>query len=278
MTSDCTSEYAPEDIPDDASDCHASVLRDVLSVYDHRYLSLDRLQRERLVDGTRRVLGEEGLSEAARAALPGSVRLRAFCIQHGLREELERLIRDEVEGSPAGAVVVGGRIYAMYPYLRGVPRRDADITTEVGVDHRLDAVGWQGRQVRIRGVAALQRVETDRTAVDLILRERTSGREHGFPAVPRPDGARGFEAVADPAAVEPGRWDVHVAATALGVTREARFGAVRAGGLRTGPQRRAAGAKDVAVYFTKGGHLALFVTEAAGGPSLRARLLRRFGL
>ncbi|NEA28802.1 hypothetical protein G3I70_40840, partial [Actinomadura bangladeshensis] len=57
-----------------------------------------------------------------------------------------------------------------------------------------------------------------------------------------------------------------------------RFGAVRAGGLRTGPQRRAAGAKDVAVYFTKGGHLALFVTEAAGGPSLRARLLRRFGL
>ncbi|CNF95570.1 Uncharacterised protein [Mycobacterium tuberculosis] len=275
MTSDSTLD--PAAAPNRTADCHVSIMRDVLRVYDHRYLTLDRPQRERLVDGTRRVLGDEGLSEAARAALPASARLRAFCIQHDLREELERLIRDEAEGSPAGAVVVGGRIYAMYPYLRGVPRQDADITTEVGVDHRLDEVGWQGRRVRVRGVAALQRVETDRTAVDLVLRERTSGREHGFPAVPRPDGVRGFEAVADPADVEPGRWDVHVAATALGVTREARFGAVRAGGLRTGPQRRAAGGRDVALYFTRGGHLALFVTETAGGASLRARLLRRFG-
>ncbi|MFB4310809.1 hypothetical protein [Actinomadura sp. GTD37] len=257
------------------SNCLTSVLHDVLRVYDHRYLGLDPGHRERLVEGTRRVIGEEGLSEAARAAMPASVRLRAFCIQHGLREELERLIRDEVEGSPAGAVVVGGRIYAMYPYLRGVPRQDADITTEVGVEHRLDAVAWQGRTVRIRGVAALQRVETDHTAVDVILRERTSGKEHGFPAEPRPDGARGFEAVADPAAVEPGRWDVHVAATSLGVTREARFGSVRAEGLRTGPQRRTAGPKDVAVYFTKGGHLALFVAESSGGASPLTRLLRR---
>lgn len=269
MTSDCTSDLT--------SDSLVSVLHDVLRVYDHRYLSLDRVQRERLVAGTRRLLGEEGLSDAARAAMPASVRLRAFCIQHGLHEELERLIRDEAEGSPAGAVVVGGRIYAMYPYLRGVPRQDADITTEVGVEHRLDAVCWQGRKVRVRGVAALQRVETNHTAVDLILRERTSGKEHGFPAEPRPDGARGFEAVADPAAVEPGRWDVHVAATAHGVTREARFGSVRAEGLRTGPQRRTAGPKDVAVYFTKGGHLALFVTDAPAGASPLARLLRRFG-
>jgi hypothetical protein len=258
------------------SDSTISVLRDVLRVYDHRYLSLDRLQRERLVDGTRRVLGEEGLSDAARAAMPASVRLRAFCIQHGLREELERLIRDEVEGSPAGAVVVGGRIYAMYPYLRGVPRQDADITTEVGVAHRLESVGWQGGKVRIRGVAALQRVETNRTAVDGILRERASGKEHGFPADPRADGAGAFEAVADPAAVEPGRWDVHVTATTLGVTREARFGSVRAEGLKTAPQRRSAGAKDVTVYFTKGGHLALVVTGEPGPPSLRDRIRRRF--
>ncbi|TDD58793.1 hypothetical protein E1293_46815 [Actinomadura darangshiensis] len=255
------------------SDSTISVLRDVLRVYDQRYLSLDGLQRERLVDGTRRVIGEEGLSDAARAAMPASVRLRAFCIQHGLREELERLIRDEVEGSPAGAVVVGGRIYAMYPYLRGVPRQDADITTEVGVEHRLDAVAWQGRKVRIRGAAALQRVETNRTAVDVILRERTSGKEHGFPADPREDG---FEAVADPAAFEPGRWDVHVTATTLGVTREARFGSVRAEGAKTAPQRRTADTNDVTVYFTKGGHLALSITEATAKPSRRPWYRRRY--
>ncbi|TDC57312.1 hypothetical protein E1281_05385 [Actinomadura sp. KC345] len=257
------------------SDCTISVLRDVLRVYDHRYLSLDRLQRERLVDGTRHVIGEEGLSDAARAAMPASARLRAFCIQHGLREELERLIRDEIEGDPAGAVVVGGRIYALYPYLRGVPRQDADITTEVGVDHRLDGVAWQGKRIRIRGVAALQRVETNRTVVDVILRERVSGKEHGFPAEPWKDRPGGFEAVADPAVVEPGRWDVHVATTAHGVTREARFGSVRAEGLKTVPQARAAGARDARFYFTRGGHLALTVAEEPADTSWRARFRRR---
>ncbi|TDE32074.1 hypothetical protein [Actinomadura sp. 6K520] len=259
------------------SDCTASVLRDVLRVYDHRYLGLDRLQRERLVDGTRHVIGEEGLSDAVRAAMPASARLRAFCIQHGLREELERLIRDEVEGGPGGAVVVGGRIYAMYPYLRGVPRQDADITTEVGVDHRLDAVSWQGKRIRVRGFAALQRVETNRTAVDVLLRERASGKEHGFPAAPRQDRPGGFEVVIDPAVVRPGRWDVHVAATAHGVTREARFGSVRAEELRTAPQGRTAGARNAGFYFTRGGHLALIVRELPGDTSLRARLLRRLG-
>ncbi|WP_207935771.1 hypothetical protein [Actinomadura sp. KC216] len=257
-----------------SSDCTISVLRDVLRVYDHRYLSLDRVQRERLVEGTRRVIGEEGLSDAARAAMPASVRLRAFCIQHGLNDELERLISDETKGILAGAVVVGGRIYAMYPYLRGVPRQDADITAEVGVDHRLDAVTWQNRKIRIRGFAALQRIETDRTAVDVILRERTSGREHGFLAEPRQERPGAFEAVADPAVVEPGRWDVHVTATTLGVTREARLGSVRGENLKTVEQRRTADAKDVRVYFTKGGHLALAVAETTGRPPLLSRFRR----
>ena len=257
------------------SDCTISVLRDVLRVYDHRYLSLDRHQRERLVEGTRHVLGEEGLSDTVRAALPASVRLRAFCIQHGLRDELERLIRDEVEGGPGGAVVVGGRIYAMYPYLRGVPRQDADITDEVGVDHRLDLLAWQGGKVRIRGFAALQRVETKRTSVDVVLRERTSGKEHGLSAETRQDHRGGFEVLADPAAVEPGRWDVHVAATAHGVTREARFGSARAEGLRTSPQARVTGTRKVTVYFTRGGHLALVVHATPRDTSLLARIRRR---
>ncbi|MFC6878799.1 MULTISPECIES: hypothetical protein [Actinomadura] len=265
------------------SDCTISVLRDVLRVYDHRFLDLDRDQRERLVDGTRRVLGEDGLSDAARAALPASYRLRAFCIQHGLRDELERLVRDEVEGNPAGAVVVGGRVYALYPYLRGVPRQDADITAEVGVEQRLDAVARQGGSVRIRGRAALQRVDTHRTSVELVLRERASGAEHRFAAEARDDG---FEARLDLAVPGPGRWDVHVAATALGVTREARFGANRSPKLKTAapdpadpdaadPARRIIdAARDATVYLTGDGHLAVLV-ERAPRPPLRTRLRHR---
>ncbi|MEV5827531.1 hypothetical protein AB0L25_18360 [Spirillospora sp. NPDC052242] len=266
MTSDSIS------VPTDVS---ISVLRDVLRVYDHRFLELDPLQRARLVEGTRRLIGADGLDDVARAALPASARLRAFCIQHDLLDELERLIRDEVEGGPAGAVVVGGRIYAMYPFLRGVPRQDVDITGEVGVDHRLDGADWQGRRVRIRGAARLQRVATDRSSAEILLRERSTGREHRLPTAPRADVPGGFELLADPAAIEPGRYDVHIAATALGVRREARFGAVRPAGVRTGPQRRAVGAKDATLYFTRGGYLALLVGREQENLSPVTRLLRR---
>ncbi|WP_254716155.1 hypothetical protein [Actinomadura sp. WMMB 499] len=266
MTSDSIS------VPTDVS---ISVLRDVLRVYDHRFLQLDSLQRARLVEGTRRLIGDEGLSDVIRAALPASARLRAFCIQHGLLDELERLIRDEVEGGPAGAVVVGGRIYAMYPFLRGVPRQDVDITAEVGVEHRLDGVDWQGRRVRLRGAARLQRVATDRSSVEILLRDRATGREHRLPAPSRPAVPGGFELVTDPSEIPPGRYDVHIAATALGVRREARFGAVRPEGVRTGPQRRAVGAQDVTVYFTRGGYLALLVGREQENLSPFTRLLRR---
>src|SRR5690606_3800197 len=58
----CTS--STPDSASGAQDSTVSVLRDVLRVYDHRFLSLDRLQRERLVHGTRHFIGEEGLGDA----------------------------------------------------------------------------------------------------------------------------------------------------------------------------------------------------------------------
>ncbi|MCP2339840.1 hypothetical protein [Actinomadura rupiterrae] len=258
------------------SDCTISVLHDVLRVYDHRFLDLDRAHRDRLVDGTRRFLGEAGLSDDVRACLPASYRLRAFCIQHGLRDELERLIRDEVAGSPAGAVVVGGRVYAMYPYLRGVPRQDADITAEVGVEHRLDAAGWKDGRVRIAGYAIVERVETHRTAVDIVMRERRTGAEHRIAAE---SGDDGFEASVDPAVLGVGRWDAHVAATALGIGREARFGSVRDPGFKLDEAIRAVpehGA-EAWLYLTRGGHLALLVRTAPKPQPLRAKIRRRLG-
>ena len=251
-----------------------SVLQDVLRVYDQRFLDLDAPQRERLVEGTRRVLGEDALSDAARAALPSAYRLRAFCIRHGLDAELERLIRDEVEGRPAGAVVVGGRVYAMYPYLRGVPRQDADITAEIGVEHRLDSAGWQGRRLRLRGRAAIERVQAREHEVEIVLRERTTGEEVRADAATAPE--EGFEA--DLPAPAPGLWDVHVRVSALGVTREARLGTERGPRLKTDPQRRGLGSGTAAtLHFTEDGHLAVRVDGgddgAAGGPGGLRHLL-----
>ncbi|MBO2450604.1 hypothetical protein J4573_26110 [Actinomadura barringtoniae] len=245
----------------------------MLRVYDHRFLAMDGAQRGRLMSGTRQVLGEDGLNDAARAVLPVRYRLRAFCIQHGLQDELERLIREELDGHEVGAVVVGGRVYAVYPYLRGVPRQDADVTSEVGLRHRLDEASWQGKRVRVRGVAAIERIEARETKVELILRERRSRVEHRFPADASASG--GFEVEADMALPGPGRWDARVAASALGVTREARFGTVRADRLDTESQRRALTSNLAStIYFTKGGYLAVVVRNQKPAP-LRAKLRRR---
>ncbi|RAY12543.1 hypothetical protein DPM19_24800 [Actinomadura craniellae] len=209
-------------------------MHDALRVYDQRFLDLAPDERSRLVQGTRRVLGS-GLDPGVRAALPAAYRLRAFCIQHGMDEELERLIRDELAGHREGAVVVGGRAYVMYPYLRGVPRQDADITAEVDVEHRLDAFGWHGGLLRVRGHASIARVESPRTAVTLLL--RAGETEHRFPATA--DGPD-FEVPVDPAGLTAGRWEAHVSARTLGLTREAPFGAVRGPRLGRGSRKGAA--------------------------------------
>jgi hypothetical protein len=249
------------------------VLRDALGVYDHRFLTLDEVQRDRVVEDTRRLLGEEPLDDRTRAALPASFRLRAFCVQRGLRAELERLISDEAAGVPGGAVVVGGRVYALYPYLRGVSRQDADITAEVGVEHRLDAVGWRGRGLRVRGRAVVERIGARETDVELVLRDQDDQREHRFPGAARADG---FEAYADLADAGPGRWEVHVTVTSLGLTREARLGAVRAAKVRTRPRQRTIDAGTQAtLVFTGEDHLTVVVEDRRRRAPLRGLLRRR---
>lgn len=243
-----------------------SVLQDVLRVYDHRFLELEPEQRRRLVLGTRQVLGDEGLPAEARAALPASYRLRAFCIQRELHEELERLIREEVAGRQAGAVVVGGRVYAMYPYLRGVPRRDADITDEVRAEHILDALVWTGGRLRVRGRAAISQIETRTYTVELALRQGDA--EHRIPTT-LDQGA--FEALIDPAGLSAGPWDVHVVVHTHGLTREAPFGTVRDPKLKADPRER----NGVSAHFTGQGTLAVRIPAEPSKRGFLHRIFRR---
>jgi polyribitol phosphate beta-O-GlcNActransferase TarS-like protein len=247
-------------------EAEASVLRDMLSVYDRRFLDLAAPQRRRLVEGTRQVMGD-GLSADVRAALPVAYRIRAFCIQHDLHDELERLIREEADGRQEGAIVVGGRVYAVYPYLRGVPRHDVDITAEVTVAHRLDEIGWHGARLRIRGAATLERVHARAETAELILRERASAVERRCPAGPHDNG---FEVLLSVADLPPGRWDCYAAVSALGITREARFGAIRNPRLKPAQLER----PPVTAYFTDEGHLAVLVTATAQQSGVARRVRR----
>ena len=230
-------------------------VRQVLDRYDGRFLACGDDLRRRMIAGTRQLL-DTLLTDEIRAQLPVGHRMRAFCIRHDLIDELTRLVADEAVGRLEGAVVVGGRVYAVYPYLRGVPRQDADITAEVGVEHRLRAVSWADGALRISGRAAIERVAARDTYVEIVLRERATGAELRVGAEPG-GGAddEGFTVTFALADLRPGHWDVHVCVQALGLVRQAPFGAVRDADLDgTLPDRPAA-----TVYVTGDGHLAIAV-------------------
>lgn len=220
-------------------------IRQVIGRYDERFLVCGDDLRRRMTAGTRQLL-DGLLTDEIRAQLPVGHRMRAFCIQHELIDELTRLIADEAAGRVEGAVVVGGRVYAVYPYLRGVPRQDADITAEVGVEQELQVVRLTGGALRIRGRAAIERVAARDQHVELVLKERATGAELRVGAATGDDG---FAATVELADLRPGHWDVHVSVRTLGVVRQAPLDAN--GAL---PDRPAA-----TVYRTGDGHLAIAV-------------------
>jgi hypothetical protein len=196
-----------------------SITREILRVYDQRFLAVEPPVRRRLAAATKSML-DGLLTDDVRQNLAEPHRLRAFCIENDLVEELERLIADELAGRKEGAVVVGGRVYAVYPYLRGVPRQDADITAEVGVDHSLASLGWdkQGR-LRVRGSAAIARVQARNPEITVIL--HSGETEHRYPAS---SVENGFEALLD--LPERGSWTFRIEVSVLGLTRQAPFGSV----------------------------------------------------
>ncbi|GAB2809444.1 hypothetical protein GCM10022221_03520 [Actinocorallia aurea] len=202
-----------------------SITREILRVYDQRFLEVEQPVRRQVVTATKGLLG--GLLTAdVRQELPEGERLRAFCIENELFEELERLIADELAGHKEGAVVVGGRVYAVYPYLRGVPRQDADITAEVGVDHVLTGLSWdRSGRLKIVGRAAISRVQARGQEIQLIFRDGDETVAH-----PVSDSGEEFEYALE--VPEAGMWTVDVEVTVLGLRRTAPFGTVLAPGFK----------------------------------------------
>ncbi len=235
-----------------------SITREILRVYDQRFLQVDPPVRRQVVTATKGML-DGLLTTEIRRELAEHDRLRAFCIENELFEELERLIADEAAGHREGAVVVGGRVYAVYPYLRGVPRQDADITAEVGVEHCLEALGWSKGLLRIKGWARIARVQAKDPQVRLVL----CGGQEEIVVTPRPLGGDGFEALLE--VPEPGVWTVHVEVETLGLSRSAPFGTHRAEGFKP------PGHREGAVVDLSDGLRLSRAPEAPDGPAAHRR-------
>ena len=212
-----------------------SLVRDLLRVYDHRFLQMEPTVRRQMVSAAKGAL-DGLLTPEARRALPEHGRMRVFCIENELFDELERLISDEAAGHREGAVVVGGRVYAVYPYLRGVPRQDADITAEVGVEHCLEALSWSKGILRAEGWARIARVQAKDPVVRLVLNDGRDELE--VEAEPLGDGSGGFSALLD--VPQKGSWTARVEVETLGLRRSAPFGTRRPEGFKPPKEREGA--------------------------------------
>ncbi|MFF3764585.1 glycosyltransferase family 2 protein [Streptomyces sp. NPDC001922] len=202
-------------------------------------------------------------------------------------------VRERTAGTSApGVLVEQGRVLARYPFFRdperAVPDACYDITDEAKARHRVEAAVLTGSELRLTGHARLRRVPTTTEGLrtELVLRERGTGAEHRLPAerTPTPglgadedagayDYSRaGFAATvdlataADGTALPDGLWDLHLAISVDGFTKEIRLGSRRTEAVPHQPATHlvatADGAAPVTLYSTKPhGNLTLDVGE-----------------
>lgn len=236
-----------------------------------------RAQQEQLVADLR-PLFETYYSDALAARLPAMLRLQCHLLRHGMLDEL-LAVRSFNEVPAADRVfdvtVEDGRAYAHYPYFRdatvSIPDRVYDYTDQLTVRQDLGRLHLDEATatLHIEGEVALHRVEQEQQAA-LILRERESKDEHRISL----DGpSRLAVPLLGAAANQPlpaGTWDVFVALTVAGVTKEARLGS-RSEDLDTAPAdhelRDGTQLRPVRAYFTPRGNLSLKI----GAPAARLK-------
>ncbi|MFF3909154.1 glycosyltransferase family 2 protein [Streptomyces sp. NPDC001848] len=225
-------------------------------------------------------LWHEGMNEH----LSAMARLRLHLVRHRMLDETLELLRFERQlakskvSTPVHAE--GGRAYARYPFFRdpsvAVPDSCYDVTSQLGVRHRVTRAELRGTALHLAGHGYLHRVETRDVTTELVLRERESKVEYRLPvthvATPglgaEEDEGRyvydraGFEAVIDIATAadgEPladGLWDISLAIGAQSLTREVRIGNKRAEDVSGAPTTRVVtgageGLRAVTLYTTK---------------------------
>jgi poly(ribitol-phosphate) beta-N-acetylglucosaminyltransferase len=245
---------------------------EVLKRFNKRFLGMPADEQRRLTAEIKKVL-DRWTTADVRRRLDVRWRLRAYCVQHDLFDELLEVVRFDLSGEKAGVVREKGRVYAAHPlFRRGVIPDDCfDRTLKDPPEVRLNGMERKGTVVTLSGRATWGPDDDQR--VELVLREWTTGEEHRLPA-----GAPGFEVEVDLATVaggrplRPGLWDVSVAVTGHGMTSETRLGRDRADHLRKAPptwEMPLAGDAPVPVgaYYTKPhGNLTFDVADTRNRP------------
>lgn len=193
--------------------------------------------------------------EGMNSRLSAMARLRLHLVRHQMLDEVLELVRfegDLARSKVSTPVVVDdGRALARYPFLRdpdrAVPDDCYDVTTQLGVRHRVSRAELRHTTLHLAGHGYLHRVATENVTTELVLRERDTTAEFRLPVTHTTtpglgtdedeghylyekagfDAAIDITTAADGSALPDGLWDISLAIGAQGITREVRIGSKR---------------------------------------------------
>lgn len=202
---------------------------EVLKRFNKRFLKMKPERQRRLTAEIKKVL-DRWMTDDVRRRLNVRWRLRAYCVQHDLFDELLEVVRIDLGQEKPGEVTEDGRVYLAHPLFRAgtIPDECFDQTARKPVDHLLRAVEFAGGVLLLRGRATWGPDPDQR--VEVVLRETITGEEHRVPAdAPDFEVRLDLATVAGGGPLPPGHWDASVAVTVNGMTGESRLGKNRAG-------------------------------------------------
>ncbi|MFD3544901.1 glycosyltransferase family 2 protein [Streptomyces sp. NPDC058655] len=252
----------------------------------------DQAEREQALWGAAELLRSQ-VSPGALALLPRMLAVRYALLARGHAPEAQAIAAFEADKDRPGVrkTVENGRVFTTLPFFRdprvALPDELFEITDDMTVSHALQKVRWDGPVLVLEGYGFFEQLSTKERATRVVLRERTSGVCESFATTARRDdtltNAKGnpramgrFSArinlahASDGWPVPPGNWDLHLAVSFEGVTREVRLGPRRGDDVDTtarrpvvvAPAPGAPGSELVAsAYYTKSGGLSVEVAQ-----------------
>jgi poly(ribitol-phosphate) beta-N-acetylglucosaminyltransferase len=208
----------------------------VLDGMGGRWLALPPEDRKRLFDQAAELV-TRWHTDVIQNELAPPLRLRAYCLQHGLLSELEAVVNCRPRTAYDNPIIEGPRVFAGYPHFRddsGIPDACFELTDRIRLRQRIHRLDVGGSNLRVSGEAFLRYVGGTTT---IILSRRPSGPEYRFTPEPLPTPhlqdrnttyrQAGFSAVidlstaADGRPLPPGIWDIGISVSRDAFSRRA---------------------------------------------------------
>jgi glycosyltransferase involved in cell wall biosynthesis len=250
---------------------------DVVRAFSWRWLALEPAEREHVFNAAAALI-QRWNNDVIQAQLAPPVAIRAYCLQHGLRSELEDIVACSPRKALGDPIIDGRRVFARYPHFRdssGIPDSCFELTNRIKLRRRATRAELGGTTLQLSGEAYLTYLGGDTT---VILRRGPLGPEFRCPTMSfstpqlrdryRAYPNAGFTTTIDLATAADGRslkrglWEVLLSVGRNPVRRTARF--KRPPDFRAATDARTANDAPAALYTTPRG--ALRIRVGAVGP------------